>query len=207
MAQKKSSKKTTAKKSSQKQPEKNGRQQLAAILLFAGAVLVLCLGCIEGEAVWSALHYALLGVFGIGAFLLPIVMIYVAVMLSLEKSSGSIWVRLVEGGLLVLMLNTALHIFVQSVDGDHGEAIITAYNDGGILRGGGALGALLGYPLETWFGDVCAKIVIVLLVFVFFMLVTGTTLIGLFRTMGKPVQKTRETIKTAINDYGERQAA
>ncbi len=207
MAQKKSSKKTTAKRSSQKQPEKNGRQQLAAILLFAGAVLVLFLGIIEGEAVWSALHYVLLGVFGIGAFVLPVVMIYVAVMMSLEKSSGSIVVRLLEGGALVLMLNTALHIFVQTVGGNHVEALSMAYNDGGILRGGGALGAFLGYPLELWFGDVCAKIVIVLLVFVFFMLVTGTTLIGLFRTMGKPVQKTRETIKTAINDYGERQAA
>ena len=204
MAQKKSAKKAPAKN----QPEKSGSRQIAAILLFAGALLILFLSIIEGEAVWFFLHKLLRGLFGIGVFLLPIVMAGVAIILSMEKSIGGVKVKITEGALFMVMVNAALQIFFQTTEGfSYGEAIGEAFEEGKILRGGGAFGALLGYPLEAATGDVCAKIVIILLVFVFFMLVTGTTLIGLFRTMGKPVQKTHESLKTAINDYSERQAA
>lgn len=203
MAQKKTNRKTPPKKQ-----EKSGSQQLAAVLLFAGALLILFLAIIEGEAVWLWLHKALRGLFGISVFLLPLVMAGVAIILSMEKFVEGVKLKITEGALFMVMVSAALQIFFQTTDGfNYGEAIREAFEEGKILRGGGAFGALLGYPLEAATGDTCAKIVIVLLVFVFFMLVTGTTLIGLFRTMGKPVQKTRESIKTAINDYSERQAA
>lgn len=204
MAQKKSSKKAQA----QKQQEKNAGRQIAAVLLFAGALLVLFLSIIEGEAVWFFLHKLLRGLFGISVFLVPLVMAGVAIILSMDKAIGGVKLKITEGALFMIMVSAALQIFFQTTEGfGFFEAVGEAFEEGKILRGGGAIGALFGYWPERWFGDTCAKIVVLLLVFVFFMLVTGTTLIGLFRTMGKPVQKTRESLKTAINDYGERQAA
>ncbi len=203
MAQKKSSKKAPA-----KQQEKNAGRQIAAVLLFAGALFLFFLSVIEGEAVWFALHNVLRGLFGISVFFLPVVMAGVAILLSLDKAIGGVKLKIIEGSLFMVMVSAALQVFFQTTEG-YGffESIGDAFEEGKILYGGGAVGALFGYWPERWFGDTCAKIVILLLVFVFFMLVTGTTLIGLFRTMGKPVQKTRDTLKTAINDYGERQAA
>lgn len=204
MAQKKSAKKAPAKK----QPEKNGANQLAAILLFAGALLVFFLSVIEGEALWMGLHKFLRGLFGISVFVLPVVMIYVAVLLSINKTGEKVKSKIINGSLFMLMLSTALQVFFQTTDGfTYGEAIGVAFEDGKNLSGGGWFGALLGYPLEAATGDLCAKIVILILVFVFFMLVSGATLIGFFRTVGKPVQKTHESLKTAISDYSERQAA
>ncbi len=55
---------------------------------------------------------------------------------------------------------------------------------------------LLGYPLEYFFTDVGAKIILCLLIFVFLMLVTGTTILTLFRTVWKPVKKPRKALKT-----------
>ena len=203
MAQKTSSKKA---KSPQKQ-EKNAGRQIAAVLLFAGALLVLFLSIIEGEAVWFFLHNLLRGLFGIGVFLVPIVMAGVAILLSMDKAVGGVKLKITEGALFMIMVNATLQVFSQVAE-EYGffESIGIAFDEGKLLHGGGAVGALFGYWPERWFGDTCAKIVLLLLAFVFFMLVTGTTLIGLFRTMGKPVQKTRDTLKTAINEYGERQS-
>ena len=57
----------------------SARHQTAAILLFAGAVLLLCLVLIPGASLWGLLHKFVLGPFGICAFILPVLMIYIAV--------------------------------------------------------------------------------------------------------------------------------
>ena len=59
------------------------------------------------------------------------------------------------------------------------------------------------YPLR-WLGHTGALIVDILLFFVFFMISTGTTLIGLFRGAAKPVKKLEEAYTAAVEN---RQAA
>ena len=49
------------------------------------------------------------------------------------------------------------------------------------------IGGILGLPLIQAAGLVGARIVVVLLLFVAVMILTGTTLIGLFRTIKRPV--------------------
>lgn len=72
------------------------------------------------------------------------------------------------------------------------------YMNGTEIKGGGFLGVILGYPLEYFFTDIGSKIIICLLIFVFLMLVTGTTILTLFRTAWKPVQKTKESLESAM---------
>ena len=52
---KSSSKKKTSKKAEAKKAART-RRQTAAIFLFAGAVLVLCILLIKGESLWGALR-------------------------------------------------------------------------------------------------------------------------------------------------------
>lgn len=78
------------------------------------------------------------------------------------------------------------------------SSIGRAYTAGMELQGGGVAGALLGYPLEYFFTDIGAKIIICLLIFVFLMLVTGTTILTLFRTAWKPVEKTKASIEQVM---------
>ncbi len=195
---------TSKKTASKKQAEKTGKEQVAAVLLFAGALLVLFLALIEGQAVWKFFHNFLFGIFGFSTFLIPVIMTYIAVLLSIGKSEDSVHSKVIQGLLLVLTVSTALQVFLRPVvpGQNYFEAIGAAYKGG--LKGGGVLGVVIGYLFDKWFGSLCAKIVVILLLFVFFMLTTGTSLIHFFRTVGKPVQKTRQSLKTAMNDYGER---
>lgn len=76
----------------------SARHQTAAILLFAGAVLLLCLVLIPGASLWGLLHKFVLGLFGICAFILPVLMIYIAVIAAMERPVGSVSGKLWPGG-------------------------------------------------------------------------------------------------------------
>ncbi|MBQ8753354.1 MAG: DNA translocase FtsK, partial [Clostridia bacterium] len=58
--------------------------------------------------------------------------------------------------------------------------------------------------MEKLFGDTGAKIIIILLTVVLFMLVTGTTIVAILRMVKKPVGKAKESVENAINHTAER---
>ncbi len=187
----------------------SARHQTAAVLLFAGAILLLCLALIKGANLWLWLHNLVMGLFGVCAYLLPVFIGYLAVIAALERPVGSMRVKLWQCLLLLVMIGSAIHIFtVDIAEGQHYfKAIAQAWKDGTAIRGSGVAGVLLGYPLEYFFTDTGAKIIICLLIFVFLMLVTGTTILTLFRTMWKPVKKTKESIESAMIAGAERRRA
>ncbi len=187
----------------------SARHQTAAVLLFAGAILLLCLALIKGANLWLWLHNLVMGLFGVCAYLLPVFVGYLAVIAALERPVGSMRVKLWQCLLLLVMIGSAIHIFtVDIAEGQHYfKAIAQAWKDGTAIRGSGVAGVLLGYPLEYFFTDTGAKIIICLLIFVFLMLVTGTTILTLFRTMWKPVKKTKESIESAMIAGAERRRA
>ncbi len=200
-------KKSTGKKKSTRQTkaDTSARQQIQAIILLAVAVLVFCFAIIQGENVWTWIHNVLLGVFSFSAYVLPALLGFVAVMLALDKDTGTLSVRVWQSAAFALLLNGTVHAFmVDSAEYSFWDSLVSCFNDGMNVRGGGVLGVLLGWPFERMFGDTGAKIILILLTVVFLMLVTGTTILSLLRAVRKPVEKTKETIETAISQTAER---
>ena len=200
-------KKSTGKKKSTRQTkaDTSARQQIQAIILLAVAVLVFCFAIIQGENVWTWIHNVLLGVFSFSAYVLPALLGFVAVMLALDKDTGTLSVRVWQSAAFALLLNGTVHAFmVDSAEYSFLDSLVSCFNDGMNVRGGGVLGVLLGWPFERMFGDTGAKIILILLTVVFLMLVTGTTILSLLRAVRKPVEKTKETIETAISQTAER---
>ncbi len=73
------------------------------------------------------------------------------------------------------------------------ETIGLLYTNGISLKGGGVFSAVIGWPLYAACGKTGAIIIISLFLFAFIMLLTGATLIGLFKGVYKPVKKMEET--------------
>lgn len=199
-------KKKTAKRNKQ---VKSVRHQAAAVILFAVAVLILCMVFIpgeEGKNLWYLSHLFLRGVFGVTAYVLPVMMIYIAVIAAMEKPVGSVSAKLWQCVLLMVMVDSAIYIFTAPADlGNYFAGIASSYAEGySRIWSSGAFGTLLGFPMIKLFAGVGAKIIIILLLFVFFMLVTGTTILSLLKTVWKPVQKTKESIETAVNFTAEK---
>lgn len=198
-------KKSTQKTRASSAAQRDTRQQMTAVILLAVAVLALCIAIIPGENAWTWLHNVLLGLFSFSAYLLPVALGAFAVAMAFNKDPRSVKIRLWETVAFFVMLMSVVYVFAADVK-EYGffPSVGAAFTDGRDLSGGGVLGVLLGWPAEKAFGDTGAKIIIILLMLVFFMLVTGTTIIQLVRAMRKPVDKTKEGIEHMVAEISQR---
>ncbi len=175
------------------------RNQVRAVVLFACAIFFGCLTLIEGDSLWKWAHMAILGLFGGWAILWPVLMIYVAVITTLDKPMGSITGKTWLTAVIILLFCATGYIFggEKMASGmPFFDYIAALYrNNSGV--GGGVLGGLVGQLLLSAAGRTGAQIIIILLLFVSVMVLTGTTLIGLFRTIRKPVDVVSGGIQTA----------
>ncbi|MDD6278790.1 MAG: DNA translocase FtsK 4TM domain-containing protein [Ruminococcus sp.] len=170
-----------------KKPEKqsNDSNQFWSIVLFASGILVLLMAVIKGSAGWNAIHNFLLGLFGAASLLVPAILIYTAVLIGLEKSQKCVSGRAVWGIALMFLVSAAIQIFF--VGFPEGDGLIEAlYNDGKVLKGGGVASIIIAGPLMKFFGIIGARIITVIMFFVFFMLLTGMGLIQFFEFITRP---------------------
>ena len=99
MATKKTTRKTGgARRTSSRETaaQQSARRQMKAVILLAVAVLLFCIALIPGEHVWTWMHNFLLGLLSFSAYVLPLVLAFVAVMLALEKDQSSVSARIWE---------------------------------------------------------------------------------------------------------------
>lgn len=181
--------------------EKNAqRRRMISVILFAIGLLMTAFalfGTAQGDnlSAWDAIHTFIYGVFGISSFLVGPVLIYIAVMLSAERTKATITKRMIQLLLMILLLSAAAQvIFVGSV-GDPGasdpsfaENVSYAYDNGTQLIGGGVSGLILGTPLLL-FGQAGAVIILLLVSLVIFMLMTNLTVVDLLRAVSKPFRR------------------
>lgn len=197
-------------------PPPKQHSQTASILLFATAVLTLLISVIPGERFWYTLHNFLRGVFGVGVFLMPLILAYTGFLVGQdlrEKASG----RAIWGLLLTLFCCAFVQIFfggtLQTQDPITGErttftaAVKLLYENGKLLHGGGLVSGFIALPLIALFGETGAKIVIVLLVIVFLMLLTNRGIVEFLELLAKPFvllwHKVSDIATAGLNDFME----
>ncbi len=202
MATKKSSGRTSRK---QAEARRRAGKQVEAIILLAVAVLLFCFVIIEGQNVWTWIHNLLLGLFSFTGYILPVLLGVVAVVIALDKDQGRLSLRVWECSAFAVMLNSTVFAFTNEATGGYFATLYDCFLDGQLCDGGGVLGAILGYPIKLMFGTPGAEIFLIILMVVFLMLATGTTIIAVLRAMHKPAERTKEVIEHAITQTAERQ--
>ncbi len=185
-------KKTASVRQAEKR-EKHARQ-IAAIIYFVLGLLFFFLSIFEGESVWKACHDVLFGLFGFTGYVVAPIFVYIAICASMDRPFGAIRHKVWQTALLLVLLSSLLQILcVGDVPGDNFiDQCVKLYDYGVSKQGGGLAAGLVGWPLLAACGKVGAGIITGLLIFAFVLLITGTTLLGFFRGVAKPVQKIRE---------------
>lgn len=204
------SKKTNSK--SKKQNTKKSfsmNRQFSAIILFAIAVLLLCLAIIEAGGLWGILRTFLFGMFGFSTFIFPLLLFVVAIFLTLDKTDGKFTTNLIEVTLIITVICSIWHIIICDSNTDFFTAIKDAYNTYKIdnsMLGSGVFGAFFGgLILLITGGSVAASLVIAfILLFILIMLTSNLTLARLFNGLSKPVKKIGEVTGDKIAEYGEK---
>lgn len=198
-------KKSVTRKARETKAQQSTRKQMQAVVLFGIAVLMFCFAAIQGENVWTWLHNVMRGLLSFSAFLLPVALAAYAVLMALEKNNHGVGARLwICVGFVVMLMSVVFAYTTDTKAEGFFPALVTAFENGRELHGGGVIGVLLGYPAEAAFGDTGAKIIIILLMVVFFMLVTGTTILHVLRAVRKPVEKTKEGIDHVVAEISQR---
>lgn len=171
-------------------------KEIAAIILLVAGVLAFFLAVIKGESGWFTAHNAVIGFFGLCSFIFPIVLIFIAVLLSYDKFEKSVTPKIVETVLLLFFLSSCIYVFKtynnEPID-RYANALIGEYKACDAL-GGGMLGAVLGFPLGALLGPTGAKILSIIATLTDLMIITGTTVSRLFVPAKKLTEKTKEEI-------------
>lgn len=190
------------------------RRHITSIILFAVGILVLAFtlfGTTEGEnlSAWDGIHTFILGTFGLSAFLVGPVLIYIAIMISADRTKATISKRMIQLLLMILLISAAAQvIFVGPVTNPEleestlSDTIVYAYNNGINYTGGGVIGLVLG-SLLMLFGQAGAIIILILIAFVIFMIMSNMSLVDLFSKLSKPIKKAGAVAKEKHELYRE----
>ncbi len=186
--------------------QQKARRQMHALVLFAVGIFTGALTLFKGASLWNWMHNFMFGIFGAGSVFVSVLMIYIAILLTMDKPWKA---RAWESGFLLAFFCGAWQIFSMGIpESTHVLDMIVECVVLGIQgKSGGLIGAVTGLPLLLSFGKLGAGITIVLLIFVFAMLITGSTLIGLARAAHQPVQKIGESYAEQMERMEQRRSA
>ena len=189
MAERKTTASSRSKQTKQAAQESGDRVFWSAVLFALGA-LMLAFALIKGESAWSSIHNIFLGMFGWSVFVVPLVLIYVSVMIAMDKSRQTVQGRVIQCFIMILLLSAFARI-ISSADMPEGnlfeEMIPVLYAEGKQLRGGGVMSVFVGVPLLLLFKKAGATIIIVLLTFVFIMILANKTVLDIVRLIKRGI--------------------
>ncbi len=183
-------------------------RQLHSVIWFAVAIFLVFVVFIKGEHVWTVLHNFMFQLFGWTAYVYPFLLGAVAIIFATDKLSSNINAKLIESVVLVALVGA--FITVVSTNGSEftGEMFGAHLASDWKLEPirGGIFGTLIGMTIGLAFGKVGAIITLILLIFVFLMIITGTHLIALFKALAKPAQVVSEQASNAFAERALRDA-
>lgn len=205
-AKKSSSKKKTesaaAKQKKINEAVRINKVRMWSSILFVVGVFVGFLTFIKGQSLWTGMHNILWGLFGVSAVMVAPIIVYVAIMMALDRSKSAVISKMLQGLVLMLLVSPAFEIVSCLVnhtavyDGSNITDVITyLYNNGVNMHGGGALSIIVGWTLTKLCGAVCALIIIALLILLFVMLITNVTPADFVRFISKRIKKAHEKAK------------
>lgn len=178
------------------------RNQTISLIIFAVSLVFFSIVLIPAGVgtVWNAIRGFMFGLFGWSAFILPCVLIYIAIMMTMEKLKTSISIKLAESIILVLFISALMYVFSYQGAFEFGKDVLAQfrlYSDYGKI-GWGIFGALIGEALML-IGTSKGPAVAILLVSIFLMIMflTNFTLVRLITGIATPARKMGDKIEKA----------
>ncbi len=187
------------------------RNQTFALAVFGVSLVLLSVVLIPASqgTVWHSIRGLFFGLFGYSAFFLPIVLIYIAIMMTLEKMEQAIGKKICQGVLMVFFISAFAYVISHEGDISFGKDIsnefLMYFNSSKI--GWGIFGALIGEILMLAGSSKAPAIAILaILIFLSFMFLTGFTLIKLYRGIEKPAKKVSDKVGDKIEKVKQERA-
>ena len=170
-------------------------------IIVAVSILLFISNLGIGGHVGSAVSGFLFGVFGMVAFIFPIVLLVGSFFAVSNKGNSYAIMKLVMVILLIWFICVFMYLAVYS-----GDAVdpIRSYTDS-VQRhsGGGFVGALIGYFLVPWFGLIGSYVIDIVAMIICIVLITGKSLMKSMRNGGRKVYESARENNERYQEYRE----
>ncbi len=140
-------------------PRKKLNPKVKAIIYFAAALLSLLVIFVPGASVWESIRGIFYGFLGICIILVPILLIYLAVITTLEKTISHFKTKVAIGISIILLAESAVYLISKEhyLDKNYFSALGNLFYNGfaadnKFLSGGGLFSGIIGYPMLLAFG-------------------------------------------------------
>ena len=178
------------------------RNQTAALIIFAVSLVFFSIVLIPADqgTLWHGIRGFIFGLFGYTGFILPCVLIYTAIMMTMEKMKQSIGIKITEGIVMVLFISALMYVIGYSGDFSFGKDVSAEYLSYFHYSkiGWGVFGAIIGEALMLIGSSKAPAVaILIILIFLSFMFLTGFTLIRLYKGIEKPAKKVSDRIEKA----------
>lgn len=178
------------------------RNQTAALIIFAVSLVLFSIVLIPADkgTMWYGIRGFVFGLLGYSGFMLPCVMVYTAIMMSMEKMKQSIGIKIAQGVALTLFISALMFVITHDGGLSFGADIkseFLLYFDHKKI-GWGIFGAIIGEALMLIGSSKAPAVaILIILIFLAFMFLTGFTLIKLIQEVKKPAKKAADKINEA----------
>ncbi len=139
-------------------PKRKLSPRIKSLLYFAAALISLLIVFVPGASVWEFIRGFFYGLFGICIILIPILLIYLAVITTLEKTISHFKTKVAMGIAIIMLTESGVYLLSQNhyLDG-YFSALGKLFAQGFLaenkfLSGGGLFSGVLGYPILVAFG-------------------------------------------------------
>ena len=207
MAAKKGGSKSSQKAASAKRQKQQARRQAISIIMFGVSLFLLAVVLIPGENVWKSIRDFLFGLFGVLTYIVPVFLLVLSFLYSLEKLRGKIKIKVIEIGVLILLIGAAIDIFIPSlhIEGaPFSNHLDLAYANGIALKSAGYFGALIGQPLYSAFGALGAGITVCIIILVLVLFISEIGIVTLFNLVAKLFNRDEEEYEEEEQTEGKK---
>lgn len=162
-------------KSKRKRKSENKNKKYISIDLIGGILIVLSvilfifLTLNNIGSVGVAIKSIFLGIFGVGSFLLPVILVYLGIIFILADNNINVTGKIIQGIILVILISAVAYSFKNTnldIMKDFGGFVESAYTGGTTLQNaGGVLGGVLTATLSSLIGVVATNIILIATLF------------------------------------------
>jgi len=207
---------------SKKNVQNNIKYEISGVsLILASVYIYISLFSKNSGIVGEKIRLIILGVFGLGAYIVPVLIIIIGLALVYRKNEMQINLKFYSFSIFLLAtliaLFTANHTEVSGADASLLDAIKYCYALGSLNAGGGALGGFFGYALVMLFGMVGTIAIVASLYIIAILMFTEIPFVDILeyikqfviniyariKSKEKEVTATRELQKTTVKKQEE----
>ena len=184
------------------------REIVVILLLFFSIFLIISLFGVGG-ALGRGISTLLMGLVGIGAFLLPFILAAIAVLYIMSRQKEFLTHGKILMGIslfLVIISFVQVLTFGQPYDYSFGQYMAEAFSQG-TWSNGGLIGALISGLFVLAIGEIATHILFITLMAILFIVITGKSIFAILRGGAESVRKSVEAGAEKRRDYLERKAA